>query len=120
MRRLVANALLLLCAVATILPCLLEALQDNLPACCRRGGQHHCAMMAAVSSTGPSLHAISDQCPLYPRATFVARNHTASPQATRSLFASIVWQPVLLAPADARHLTVNTRSHHKRGPPHTI
>ena len=117
MRRLVANALLLLFAGNSILLYLSARSQTDLPVCCRRGGKHHCAVTAGESSGGPEFHALSEKCRFYPRATFPARHQGARPPAIAVDYAGIVSHPVHHARTGAKYQISRCRSHQKRGPP---
>jgi hypothetical protein len=57
-----------------IAPLLRADAAPELPACCRRGGKHHCAMMdlAAGSSSGQALGSLRSKCPLFPATVGVA------------------------------------------------
>ena len=49
--------------------------EQNLPACCRRNGDHHCSMMDQAirsASTGTGVHQVFERCPFYPRAAAVS------------------------------------------------
>jgi hypothetical protein len=74
-------------------------------------------MMSAEPSSGAALQAKSERCPLYPRATFFARNQVAFPRATAIFYTGIVSHPVLHAQIDASYRVSHSRSHQKRGPP---
>ncbi|HET9742472.1 MAG TPA: hypothetical protein VFQ00_06970 [Terriglobales bacterium] len=53
MRRFAANSLLIAMLALFFAPALAAAVPVPVPACCRRGGQHHCmAMAVAPESTG--------------------------------------------------------------------
>jgi hypothetical protein len=117
MRRIVANTLLVLLTCIPILPYLSTTSRTDLPACCQRDGKHHCTMMSAESSSGGGLQAKSEKCPLYPLATFFARNQVACPRETAIFYAGIVSHPALHAQIDANYRVSNSRSHQKRGPP---
>jgi len=69
MRRTLALLLVALFSVPLFTPLLAADQRRELPACCRRDGQHHCSMPsrpAAAQSDGPALEA---RCSLYPRAS---------------------------------------------------
>ena len=86
----------------------------HLPACCRRNGAHHCAMLAA-SNGAP---AVSATCPSFPQpsATAPATNVAAlvpPPPATllhRTTFTAS-------QRAETQRRLSRERSRHKRGPP---
>jgi len=66
MRRSLATFLVTLFSVPLISPFLLQSSVPDLPACCRRGGKHHCAMgsmAGADQSQGPELR---EKCPVFP------------------------------------------------------
>jgi hypothetical protein len=65
MRRAFASLLLVLFSFPLILPALRSDDASNLPACCRRAGQHHCAM-PDEGSPSDGLSSIAPRCPLYP------------------------------------------------------
>ncbi len=80
MAKFIAIALLLILAGDTALPALLASPESNLPACCRRDGKHHCAMMETLENqqenAGPSWKTVAKKCPSFPRSTvaFFAAN----------------------------------------------
>jgi hypothetical protein len=120
MRRLLA--VLLLAAfglpIAVQASALTESPDANLPACCRRGGMHHCAMMMALMARekGPSVYAV---CPHFPQ--------SATPAPTTATFGLIVppathtvaQRIAIIAPqqAETARLIARHRANHKRGPP---
>jgi hypothetical protein len=67
LRRFSAILLLLLFGLSLLSPLLGSDGEANLPACCRRGGKHHCAMPAGKGSpdSGPALRG-NGRCPSYP------------------------------------------------------
>lgn len=70
-RRALASVLLSLLSFPLISALLLANTLQDLPACCRRAGSHHCAMMQqedAVSDAdgAATLKAVSSKCPLFP------------------------------------------------------
>jgi hypothetical protein len=70
MRRALASLLLALFSFPLIFPVLSAETAGNLPACCRREGQHHCVMAAQTANSGsPSIQA---RCPQFPRINALA------------------------------------------------
>ncbi len=69
MRRALATFLAAVFSFPLIAPVLLANADSNLPACCRRGGQHHCAMSnMADQDSGAAIRAVQSTCPLFPKA----------------------------------------------------
>jgi hypothetical protein len=66
MRHTLASLVLALVSFPLIAPMLLANAASNLPACCRRNGQHHCAM--ADGDAGAGLRANQPKCPFFPKA----------------------------------------------------
>lgn len=66
MRRWFAWALLLLTALLPLQPLFASTQADaGLPACCRRNGAHHCALLRAIADNGTHPVAYSSPCPLF-------------------------------------------------------
>ncbi|MFP5235473.1 MAG: hypothetical protein ACLGSD_06200 [Acidobacteriota bacterium] len=67
MRRLLAIALVVLFWLPPVFALLPGAQDASLPACCRRGGAHHCAMagMGAAQATPGHFFSSRHHCPLY-------------------------------------------------------
>lgn len=64
MRRFIANSVLLVMLGIFFAPALTAFTIPSIPMCCRRGGSHHCAMMAEMMrDEGTSLRA-SNPCPM--------------------------------------------------------
>jgi len=117
MRRILAMFLLAafgLPVAASALAWAQDSGSPHLPACCRRNGAHHCAMLAA-SNGAP---AVSATCPSFPQpsATAPATNVAAlvpPPPATllhRTTFTAS-------QRAETQRRLSRERSRHKRGPP---
>ncbi|MDE3195801.1 MAG: hypothetical protein KGN84_05635 [Acidobacteriota bacterium] len=65
MRRFCAVLLVALISFLLLGPAFAASPENNLPACCRRGGKHHCSLNAkSGGSNGPALNA-DGRCPLY-------------------------------------------------------
>ena len=70
MRAAVTSLLLALFSSSLIAPLLADPAGD-IPACCRRDGQHHCGMSEGTIGQGSSqktLQARHPKCPMYPQA----------------------------------------------------
>ena len=68
MRRTLASALLVLLSFPLIAPALANTASE-LPACCRRSGEHHCAI---AEQTGSAQTVFQNRCPVYPNGIAVA------------------------------------------------
>ncbi len=96
--------------------------EANLPACCRRHGKHHCAMMdaflQATSSGTPQAGATPQHCPFYPHGVPPGslRFHAAPPPAAAQ-FAQVASHPAIHAQTQAIYRLSLDRSRQKRGPP---
>jgi hypothetical protein len=122
MRRAPALFLIALFSVSLIAPALFASdPYANLPACCRRDGKHHCAMIAAMiaGASGPALK--TGTCADFPLAKL-------GPAAPTSGFAS---SAAGICGLEAAHRGLDThaqpfdhssysRAGQKRGPPVTL
>lgn len=116
---------------ATLLPLIAPMLstgamaESTLPACCRRGGTHHCMMSAAarailLGETNDGVVRIGtppEQCP-YRQHSLVAAHlqvFTPTPAATHTAF--LLRAPSASAQAECLRRISFDRSRQKRGPP---
>ena len=118
----VTSIVLLLALVAPLAAVCLpsSASQDpNLPACCRRDGKHHCAMMAGAmaSSNEIQLKSSPEPCPFRGSAGYPAHSSSAFIPAAQVYFAALVSHPAIHAQTTAIMRVSALRSHQKRGPP---
>ena len=94
--------------------------ESRLPACCRRGGKHHCEMGSAAaqnSSGGENTLTANETCPFAPQAMAATASSVAAvltPAFDPTLLASELC--VLLASVTLAVLA-SRRSQPKRGPP---
>jgi len=59
---------------------------QDVPACCRRDGRHHCASMTAdAESNGPAVAAVQTKCPCYPKAASTGASRLTSVACTKSI-----------------------------------
>jgi hypothetical protein len=121
MRRALASLLLVLIGLPLSTPLLLAGPRPELPACCRRGGKHHCEMAAMdnpPAPAAPTIGSLQAKCRFYPKPGALP----AYPRA--GIF--VVWGRIV--PADPLHAQVDrlncrhprlaTRdTERKRGPP---
>jgi len=100
MRRTLASILAAVVSFPLIAPLLCADSDAQLPACCRRGGKHHCSMMAVGgghTSPGPAFSAFQPKCPNYPAANTVSRKTgVALPGASQATFSLLFSRPALL------------------------
>ena len=126
MRRAPAILLVVLFSFSLIAPALFVDTESHLPACCRPGGKHHCAMMdremmalyaAAPPSSGLAVNAVRIKCPLFPNGGVLLPHSGAALVATTQPGVSIVSQVETQVRAEAGYRISFNRSHQKRGPP---
>jgi hypothetical protein len=120
MRRLSAIALFAALVIPAVLPFLAVSSPDaNLPACCRRDGRHHCAMMAMMerASHEISFRTQPPACPYRSQSVLLARSFSVHPSASMAFYAALVEHPAIHAQTVAARLVSAARSHRKRGPP---
>jgi hypothetical protein len=94
--------------------------EQRLPACCRRGGAHHCMeAMQKLESAGDGLQvgAIHAPCPFYPHAVVSVSHAEPALVAASLLFAEVVSHPALHAQTEAWARVAEEGARHKRGPP---
>lgn len=117
MRRWIANSLLLWLCTSLLAPTALAWLAKPIPACCRRGGKHHCtSSMSGIPDDGPGFRTIGERCPY--RSLKPSPGTTAQPQPPGSTF---VKPPDACVPleTDAPRSGLRTplRINAERGPP---
>jgi hypothetical protein len=118
MRRALALFLLVLSSFPLVAPAALAGAKSNLPACCRRNGEHHCgAMDEATASSGVAIHSVS-RCPAFPLATTApADARVAVLKNSAVIFGAIVSHPAIYFQTEASYRISFSRSRQKRGPP---
>ena len=122
MRRVPAIMLVFLFSFSLIGPALFVDAESSLPACCRRDGKHHCAMMdrdmAQAPTSGLAVDALRTKCPFFPDGGAVLPHSGAALLATsQPVGVLIVRQIATPAQAEAGHRLSFNRFHQKRGPP---
>jgi hypothetical protein len=119
MRRIWAILLVAAFGFSPIAPAVFASDPDSkLPPCCRRGGKHHCAMMAnqAASPSGPSLQA--DRCAVFPAMLAIPAGPAVNlPGVAAAIFAGWLGHPAVCPPTEAPSRISYSRAGQKRGPP---
>ncbi len=121
MRRISAIVLMALLSFPLISTAFLASDADSkLPACCRRAGQHHCAMTASQSeSSGPTVQA--GKCPSFPTGKAIPANRTISLTGiSLAVFAGLVSHPTFGPQTEALCRISYSRAGQKRGPPTSL
>jgi len=110
MGRLLASLVLFLQLAGFALPFVQG--QQAIPACCRRGGQHHCAMPLQ----GDGFHSAPANCPYRHFTAITSHCVTALGVRGNALTPALSWQDSLpiASPDIARYVEGNAQ---KRGPP---
>jgi hypothetical protein len=117
----IASALLLILACDTTLPALLAGPESNLPACCRRDGKHHCAMLEMLEkqqeNAGPSWKTVAKKCPLFPRGTVAFFADSASTPPAAGFAGLLSGASIVKAQTEVLFRISHSRTRQKRGPP---
>ena len=96
--------------------------EARLPACCRRNGTHHCAMMGQTSRTieagGPRIGSVPPRCPVFPHsAALSVESPQVGPAPSSAFFANVPGRPAVQSQFRATYRLSLDRSRQKRGPP---
>ena len=99
----------------------------NIPACCRRHGQHHCLMGAAERASlqtlglaSPEFHAPAPTCPYQHSPVRSVQQVRLAIPAAHVLYAALVSHPTALAQTQSKWRVSRERARQKRGPPAAI
>jgi len=117
MRRLLAMLLLAAFGLPAVAPALALAPSEDahIPACCRRNGAHHCAMLDAQKTDAPTITAL---CPHFPQPSSAAPTGTLAALASPSSLTSLhLVGLTTVQRAETQRRLSRERSRHKRGPP---
>jgi hypothetical protein len=119
MRRMSAILLMALFSFSLISPAVLASDTDSkLPACCRRGGKHHCTMTASQSESSSGRAMQAGRCPFFPTAKAAPASRTVSlPGISQRVFAGLVSHPASRPQTLALCRISYSRAGQKRGPP---
>lgn len=123
MRRLLAISLLLFFSFPLISPLFVLSAnaETNLPACCRRGGLHHCTGMAQRNQlavqAATKTPTIGERCPYSPKALPSLSGSHFTLDTPISVFVAAAADPAAILQARTKQGASFSRSHFKRGPP---
>jgi hypothetical protein len=122
MQRSIAAILTLVFSWLILAPAFAQSPADTLPACCRKGGKHECALLHAEQpgASDPAVTTISDKCPYAPHSTVASQAHFQALHTSRAIFAGVVQHPAVSPQTDANFRVSYDRSRQKRGPPSLI
>jgi hypothetical protein len=120
MQRWIAISVVVLLALPVLLPLVSSDAEAHLPPCCRRDGRHHCAMMDALrQSAGYGFHLKSPRCQSWPTSTVTPQHHDTFVLSAALFYAGVVSDPSHFAQVTAAYIASRSRTHLKRGPPHS-
>jgi len=121
MRRSLAILLMLVFGLGPLSATLKASDDSSLPACCRRHGAHHCAMMAdrMVAATQDRTPAFSAPatCPYYPGAAAIVTSPAPALAAKAAPAPALNAQAYVPAASPIRVFLSSVRTHTGRGPP---
>jgi hypothetical protein len=105
----------------TALPALFADPESNLPACCRRDGKHHCAMMDMLGITqddgGVYWKSKPQKCAQYPKTGASLCAVKIAPRRTFEFGPIIAGHPTVAAQTEILYRISHSRCREKRGPP---
>lgn len=106
-------------AVSLLIPAWLSQYTTQLPACCRRAGNHHCGMLMPAAGAQNSPHsAISSHCPFRnARPADAVLPFSSLPAPAQVSFGELLSHPTVKPQTEARFRVSFLRSCQKRGPP---
>jgi hypothetical protein len=94
-------------------PALVADEDSNIPACCRRLGEHHCTI-----ATSPGAGFIQERCPHFPSSgASLAASEMVGVTPSRAVLASLDSRRAAHAQTEARYRVSFGRAWQKRGPP---
>lgn len=123
LRRLLSICLLAMFGLPFVSPLLALSAksESNLPACCRRNGQHHCMMrfgeQTSLAKHAPLFQAPDEKCPYCPATLAMIHGDTFLPPTGQAIFAELKAHPAVAAQVQSKLRISRSRSRQKRGPP---
>jgi len=123
LRRFSAISLLILLALSLFTPLFGAGPEASVPACCRRNGAHHCAMVSvrnASESSSSHVPSFRDnrKCPLYSGFNLLGASAPVAIHRSAIRFSvRLKTSSILRRQAEVTRVVASTREHSKRGPP---
>jgi hypothetical protein len=117
MRKLLANSVLLLMLAVFLAPLFANATSASLPACCRRGGAHHCTAVAHALIPGENSLRAATSCPMWHPPVLVS---SIAALLSSQSFALGVRHEALANRARNSTYSSSARSNFQRGPPELL
>jgi hypothetical protein len=113
--------MLLVFAGNTALPALFADPEWNLPACCRRDGKHHCAMMdmagIAQDDGGAYWKSTPRKCSQFPKTGASLCAGKTGPRRAFDIGPIVSSHPTVAAQTEVLYRISHSRCREKRGPP---
>lgn len=117
MRRSLSSALVVVLWAASVMPSALGALVPPVPACCRRGGVHHCAAMVNLDPVGTPRFLPAHNCPFRAKVSLISSHLADFPNISPGS-APLPFLALHLNPAHSAELPqFSPYAHHGRAPP---
>lgn len=121
MRRIIGICLVLFYWLGPAMTLVPASEESRLPACCRRGGPHHCMMsmaeLASVEDGHPHLSAPSPICPYCPARLAASHSPHSLHQSIPGNLISPSSRPSGVVQSKSRRRICRDRAWSKRGPP---
>jgi hypothetical protein len=117
MRRWLAIAMMLCFGAPLTAPLFAADAANNLPACCRRDGRHHCAASLMGDAAQRSISTIAPRCQDWPKSTPAPAPQTFTPGEALTASTPLFAHAASAAQTQARYRVSFARSRQKRGPP---
>ncbi|HKT24454.1 MAG TPA: hypothetical protein VJR04_07610 [Terriglobales bacterium] len=117
MRKLTANSVLLLMLAVFFAPAFANTASAPLPACCRRGGTHHCTAVAHALIPGETSLRAAISCPMWHSPVLVS---PVAALLSSQAFALGVRHEAVVNRARNSSYSSHDRSNCQRGPPELL
>ena len=117
MRRCAAILLVAMFSFSLIAPAALADSASTVPACCRRGGKHHCANLEGHSASTSDVAVRGSRCAEFPTEKALPGNGAVGLSGAGPAIAVLVRLTAYQAPSELPASDSYSRAGQKRGPP---